>query len=112
MFGHKTLGVKAHEVSNHGRRQQLVQDDQVAAREQVNGPPRQATRPLPGYLFEVMPQPCAPLANARGVLDVVLGYVALHQTHVVTMHAVGHEVEHGFFIGAEVIAQSGVEWVG
>lgn len=104
MFGHLALCIEAHEVGDDRGRQQLVQDDEITASEQVNGSPYQSARTLPCHLLEVMAQAISPLADARRVLDVVFGHIAIDQTHVVAVHAVGHEVQQSGFIGAQVIA--------
>jgi hypothetical protein len=59
-----------------------------------------------------MAQSLSPLTNTGCVLNVIFCHIAIYQAHVVTMHAVAHEMHHGFFVVAQVIAQTGVESVG
>jgi hypothetical protein len=79
MLGHHPVGVEPQEVGDHHRRQQLVEDHEVATGEQLDRSPVAPTRPLPGDLVEVVAQPFAPLADPRRVLDVVLGDVAVDE---------------------------------
>ena len=98
MLRHQPLLIEAHDVDDHHLGQQLMQDDEVPTGEQLDRAPLLPARPMECNGRDIVVKAFPPLADTRCMLNVVLRDIAVDQRKIIAMHAIRHEIEHGFLV--------------